>query len=72
MNVRILPARVRLMRLIERVKKYMDPQSLALGLLVNYEFYRRLATEAMVRQDGIVSQQPVDKVPFKGFQVVKQ
>ena len=50
----------------------MGPPPLALGLLLKKEFYRRLATEAMVRQHGIVSQQPVGQVPVKGGQVVEE
>jgi len=50
----------------------MGPPPLALGLLVNQELYRRLAGQAMMRQDSIVSQQPVGQLPVKGSEVIKQ
>ena len=50
----------------------MGPLPLALGLMVNQELSRRLATETLVEQHGIVSPQPVGQVPVKGGQVVKQ
>ena len=50
----------------------MGPPPLALGLGLNEELYRRVATEAMMGQDGMVSQQPVGEVPVKGGQVVEQ
>ena len=45
---------------------------LALGLVLNQEWYRRLAAQAMVGQHGIVSQQPVGEFPVKGGEVVEQ
>ncbi|MCY3955119.1 MAG: hypothetical protein OXF47_03880, partial [Nitrospira sp.] len=50
----------------------MGPPPLALGLMLNQELYWRLSVQAMMRQDSIVSQQPVGQVPVKGGQVVKQ
>ncbi len=50
----------------------MGPPPLALGLVLKKEVYWRLAPEAMVRQDGIVSQQPVGQLSVKGSEVIKQ
>lgn len=50
----------------------MGPPPLALGLVLHGEWSLRLAPEAMVRQDGIVNQQPVGQVPVKGRQAVNQ
>ena len=50
----------------------MGPPPLALRLMLKKELYRRLATEALVGQQGMVSPQPVGQVPVQGGEVVKE
>ena len=44
---------------------------MALGLVLNEEWSRRLAAKAMVGPQGMVSQHPVGEFPVKGGQVVE-
>ena len=50
----------------------MGPPPLALGLVLNEELYRKLATEALMGQHDMVSPQPVGQVPVQGGEVVKK
>ena len=49
----------------------MGPPLLALGLLMKEAWSRRLQAKAMVRQDRIISQEPVGQVAVEGGQVAE-